>query len=74
MISDIRDHLEKRPFVPFTINMADGRRIRVATRDHIAISQTRTIVMHDNDSYDVLPSLLMSGLKVDQPAEQTEQR
>ena len=31
------------------------------------------IVTHDDDSWDMLPGLLMSGLTVDQPAPQTEQ-
>ena len=74
MTGDIREHLERQPFVPFTINMADGRKIRVPTRDHIAVSRTRVIVTHDNDPYDVLSSLLMSGLTIDEPAPQPEQR
>ena len=65
MIGDIRKHLEKQPFVPFTIHMADGRQIRVPTRDHIAAAGSRAIVMLDNDDYDILSGLLMTGLSVD---------
>ena len=74
MIGDIRTHLEIHPFVPFSINMADGRKIHVPTRDHIAFIQTRAIVIHDDGKWDVLPSLLMSGLMIEQPTEQTEPR
>ena len=68
MIGDIRKHLDRQPFVPFTINMADGRRIHVPTRDHILLNGSRAIVSLDNDDYDVLPGLLMSGLTVDASA------
>ena len=74
MTGDIREHLERQPFVPFTIHMADGQKIPVATREHVAVSRTHVIATHDNDSYDVLSSLLMSGLIVDEPAPQSEQR
>ena len=73
MIGDIRRHLETFPFVPFTINMADGRKVQVPTRDHIAFLPTRVIVTHDDGSWDVLPGLLMSGLTIDQVAAQPDQ-
>ena len=72
MIGDIRAHLETHPFVPFTINMADGRKVYVPTRDHIAFARTCVIVIHDDEGWDVLPGLLMSGLTIERPAEQTE--
>ena len=72
MTGDIRDRLERQPFIAFTINMADGRKIRVPTRDHIAISQPRVVVMHDDGTLDLLPGLLISGLTIDQPAQQPE--
>ena len=65
MIGDIRKHLEKAPFMPFTIHMGDGRAIHVPTRDHIALTPLRVIVTHDDNSWDVLPGLLMAGLTVD---------
>ena len=60
MIGDIRKHLDQHPFVPFTIHLADGRHIRVPTRDHILLAGSRAIV--------TLDSLLMSGLSVDAAA------
>ena len=68
MIGAIRNHLDRQPFVPFTIHIADGRHIRVPTRDHILLNGNRVIVSLDNDDYDVLPGLLMSGLTVDASA------
>jgi hypothetical protein len=72
MIGDIRKHLENQPFVPFVINMADGRNIRVATRDHIALASSLAIVTQDTEDYDVLPGLLMNGLKVDASTDAVE--
>ena len=68
MIGDIRKHLEQQPFVPFTIHMANGRHIRVPTRDYILMVGSRAIVSLATDDYDILPGLLMSGLSVDASA------
>ena len=65
MVNDIRVLLSAVPFVPFTIHMADGRHIRVPTREHIGFSGTRTTVTHDDGSQDILAGLLMAGLTVD---------
>lgn len=65
MIGDIRKHLDRHPFVPFNIRMADGRSLRVPTRDHILLVGARAIVALDSDDYDILPGLLMTGLTVD---------
>jgi hypothetical protein len=35
MIDDIRAHLETKPFVPFLIQMNDGRTIQVPHLDHV---------------------------------------
>ena len=72
MIGDIKKHLEAKQFSPFTIHMADGRQIPVPTCDHIALSPARVIVTHDDDTWDVLPGLLMSGLTFDSPKTQSE--
>ena len=64
MIGDISNHLDVVPFRPFTIHMADGRRIHVPTREHINIIGTRAQVVQDNDNVDILPGLLMAGLTI----------
>lgn len=69
MIGDIRRHLETVPFQPFTIHTGDGRAVHVPTRDHIALTPVRAIVTHDDNSWDVLPALLMTGLTVDAPTD-----
>lgn len=71
MTADIRKLMHAAPFVPFTIHLADGGQLRVLTVDHVAISPTggRVIVFSDDDTHDVLSSLLISRITVDgQPA------
>lgn len=70
MTGEIRRLVSARPFVPFTIHMADGGEVRVPTYDHIFVFPTgsRVIVSHDNDEWDVLSPLLMSRITVDNGA------
>ena len=64
MVGDISKHLAKYPFRPFTIHMADGRRIYVPTQDHVNSVGMRAQVLQDNDAVDILRGLLMAGLTV----------
>ena len=73
MIGEIKKHLQENVFIPFMIHMADGRGVHIPTRDHIALSPAKANVTHDNDSWDLLPSLRMTGLTVDLPAPQPRQ-
>jgi hypothetical protein len=43
-IQKFREVLHANPLVPFTIHLADGRRIPVAHQDFVAASQTGRIV------------------------------
>lgn len=72
MVGDIRILLLEVPFLPFTIHMADGRHIRVPTREHIGFSGMRTTVTNDDNSLDILSGLLMTGLTVDAPTGRLE--
>ena len=65
MIVDIRKLKQDRPFVPFTIHRADGRHFQVLTGDHFLIVGNRAVVLNDNDSIEILPALLMSGITAD---------
>ena len=62
MIGRIRQLLASQVFVPFTIHMADGRKIRVPTRDHIAIGRSGVVVFDDEDNFQLLSGLLMTGV------------
>jgi hypothetical protein len=67
MIADIRERLDARPFVPFTIHVADGREYRVATPDdaHVHCNRARVSVFAEDGREFVLPALLISGIAVD---------
>jgi len=71
MIGEIRRLASSQPFVPFTICMGDGSAVRVPTHNHIFIlpKGSRVIVSYDNDEWDILSPLLMSGVTVDSGAD-----
>jgi len=66
VIGDIRKHLEKIPFEPFTVRTADGQSYAVPTRDHIWLPpKSARVFVADDDGYSaILPALLISGLIV----------
>ncbi len=65
-IQDIRKLYEARPFRPFDIHMADGRRVRVAHPEFMATAPAaRTVVVYQaNGSFDVIDLLLVAALRV----------
>ncbi len=63
MIGDIRKLKQNTPFIPFTIHLADGRHFEVPTVDHFLVVGNRAVVLNDNESIEILPALLMSGIK-----------
>ena len=67
MIADIRRLIASQPFVPFTIHLADGGAVRVPTVDHVHVFPTgnRVLVVHDDDSYELMSPLLISRISVD---------
>jgi hypothetical protein len=67
MISDLRRLLAARPFVPFTIFLADGGQLRVPTVDHAAVAPTgaRVIGFAVDDSTILVSALLISRIAVD---------
>jgi hypothetical protein len=66
MIIDVRERLDARPFVPFTIHVADGREFRVPTPDHAHVwpSRARFSIYTDRGLECILPGLLISGVDV----------
>lgn len=67
MIADIKARLKETQFTPFTIHMSDGRKLSVPTLDHVKVTPAggRVLVFHDDDSFDILSGLHISGVKVD---------
>ena len=71
MIADIRKHLGRTPFVPFSIRTADGREYAVPSLDHIWLPphQARVFVSDDDGLSAILPAFLITGIVV--PTEST---
>ena len=67
MVSNIRQLMNARPFVPFTIRLADGKAFRIPTVDHIAVPPkgNRVFIFGDDGDYDVLAPLLIARVNVD---------
>lgn len=67
MNADVRKLVHAVPFVPFTIHLADGGRLRVSTVEHIAVPPAggRIFVFGEDERYDVLSALLISRITVD---------
>jgi hypothetical protein len=64
MIQDIKAHLERSEFVPFLIEMNDGRSIRAPSRDHIGVLIHAVAVEDDDGAVRVLASRNISGLTI----------
>ncbi len=66
MTKDIRERLAAEQFLPFVVYTADGREYDVPTRHHAHVSPAggRVSVWTDDETEYILPSLLISGLKV----------
>ena len=64
MIEDIRRHLERSPFTPFSVRTADDREYLVPTVDHIYLPPVggRVVISDDQGIVVVLPALMISGL------------
>jgi hypothetical protein len=59
----IRDLRDKQPFQPFTIHLADGRNVPVATPDHIFISPTNDefVIYSVEGHLQILDAALVTG-------------
>ena len=64
MIADIKRHLEAPVFVPFSIEMNDGRSIRVPSRGHIGVLIHAVAVEDDAGGVRVLAARNISGLTI----------
>jgi hypothetical protein len=65
-IEQLRAIHQATPFRPFTIHLADGRRIEVPHREFLSHSASgRTVVVHHlDDTFSIIDLLLVTELKV----------
>jgi hypothetical protein len=68
---EIKKCIVASPFRPFTLNIADGRRIPVVGRDFILIAPERgrtVLVFQKNDEFDILDTIMITGVSFEAPA------
>ena len=65
-IEKVRDFYNSRPFVPFTMHLADGREIFVGHPEYLAAAPSgRTVTVYQpDDSLNVVDLLLVTDLEV----------
>jgi hypothetical protein len=61
-LQGIREALNKRPFKPFTISLADGRSFFVSHPESVAVGKRRVIVVKPDDSWSEVEPLLIVSL------------
>ena len=66
-ISVLRELHEARPFVPFTLTLADGRKLSVIHNEFLAFFPSGRAVMltHGDDRFTLIDLLLVTSLDVD---------
>lgn len=64
-LQGIRDALHRQPFEPFSIRLADGRKLPVRHPDFVAVGPRRAIVIGPDNSWMVLEPLLIVSLDYD---------
>jgi len=64
-LQGIREALHRQPFEPFTIRLADGRKIAVRHPDFVAVGHRRAIVIGPDNSWSVVEPLLIVSLDYD---------
>jgi hypothetical protein len=70
MVEEIRKAIHATPFVPFTVALSDGRRLRVPTVDHVFLSpKGSSLHIYPDDDHVVWVSTLhVTSIEPDQEA------
>jgi hypothetical protein len=70
-VDELRNCIVASPFVHFTLNIADGRRIPVIGRDFILVPPEKgriVMVFQRNGEFDILDAMLITGVSFDSAA------
>jgi hypothetical protein len=70
-LDELRKCIVASPFQPFTLNIADGRRIPVTGRDFILVppEKGRTVLVYQrNGEFDMLDTTLITGVSFESAA------
>lgn len=58
----VRELLQRQPFEPFVIRLADGRTLPVPHREFVALTPRRVIVGAEDDTWSIVEPLLIVSL------------
>ncbi|MEX1231265.1 MAG: hypothetical protein WEB58_13550 [Planctomycetaceae bacterium] len=61
-IAGVREALHRQPFEPFSIALADGRKLSVNHPDFVALGQRRIVVVGEDDATAMIEPLLIVSL------------
>ena len=61
-LQGIREALQRRPFEPFAMRLADGRSLNVRHPEMVAVGRRRIIVVQPDDSWSVVEPLMVVSL------------
>jgi hypothetical protein len=70
-VDELRKCIVASPFIPFTLNIADGRRVPVIGRDFILVppEKGRTVLVYQrNGEFDMLDAMLITGVSFEAAA------
>ncbi len=61
-INGIREALQRRPFEPFSIRLADGHKLPVPHSEFVAVGPRRIIVVAEDNSWSVVEPIMIVSL------------
>ena len=70
-VDELRKCIVASPFIPFTLNIADGRRIPLMGRDFILVPPEKgriVLVYQRNGEFDILDAMLIAGVSFESAA------
>ena len=60
-LKGIREAVRRRPFKPFTISLADGRKFSIPHPEFVAVGKRHVIIIDSEDSWsDIEPLMIVS--------------
>jgi hypothetical protein len=69
MLEELRKGIKVISFLPFIVQVGDGRSFPVPHPDHILVTSKGLVVIEDDDGLlDILPILLVSGIRMQSAA------
>ena len=61
-VAGVREALHRQPFEPFSIALADGRKLPVKHPDFVAVGNRRIVFIGEDDSTAIIEPLLIVSL------------